>query len=308
MAIEKTEFTFPDETQGKDDKETEDKFEVEIQDDTPPADRGRKPMETAPAEPTEEELQAYSDSARNRIKHFSKGYHEERRAKEAALRERDELQKVAKAIVDENKALRGSLVEGNTALVEQAKLTVKGDVEAARKKLKEAQDAFDSDAIAEAQEALMAAKIRQDKLDSYRPAPLQAKENEVQIDKPAKQPPDPKLTGWMDRNKWFGNDSDMTALAYGVHDRLEQQGVPLGSDEYYTMLEAEVKKRFPEKFEDSGSGASSQKPKSNIVATATRSTAPKKIVLTQTQVAIAKRLNVPLELYARKVAEMERNQ
>lgn len=307
MAIEdKNEFKFPDEGGGKVEEE---KLEIEIQDDTPPADQGRKPMETAPEDPTDAELASYDQNVRKRIQHFTKGYHEERRAKETAQRERDELQRVAKAIVDENQQLRGSLSQGQTALVEQAKLTVKGELEQAQKAYETAVESFDTAAIVKAQQQLMSATIRADKLAGYKPPPLQEKKTDVQTQQQP-QPLDPKLVSWREDNAWFGAKKGMTAYALGVHEDLANEGVAVGSAQYYAKLDTEMRKRFPDEFDDSGStsGATTRTQKPNVVASATRSTAARKVVLTKTQVSTAKRLGVPLELYARKVAELERNQ
>lgn len=300
---ERTEFEFPDEAAAK--EEAKDVTpEIEVVDDTPEVDRNRRPMADPPKELTDEELSKYDESVKSRIKHFTKGYHEERRAKEAANREREEAVRLAQLVVEENKKLRGSLSEGHTALLGQAKQVVAKEVEEAKRKFKEAADAFDSDAMLAAQEELTAAKIKADKLENFKPAPLQQNETEVQIQQRTQVAPklDDKLTKWTEKNSWFGENKRMTAYALGVHEDLVNDGVPVGSDEYYEKLDADLRTRFPEKFETTDNDAKPRR-QSNVVAPATRSTAARKVVLTQSQVNIAKRLGVPLELYARKVAE-----
>jgi len=305
-----SDFKFPDEIEAE--KPSEEKLQIEIEgeseievvDDTPEVDRNRKPMKEAPAEVTDDELEQYSEGVKKRIQHFSKGYHEERRAKEAALREREEAVRLAHNLVEENKRLQGSLGQGQQALLEQAKKVVQNELDQAKQKFKAAYEAGDSDALVEAQEALAAAKYKAERVNNFKPAVAQPQNTVVQ---PAPRPEqkvqvDSKAKAWQDANSWFGDDKEMTALALAVHQDLVESGVDTSSDEYYEKINARVRKRFPEAF-------NSEKPKkSSVVAPATRSTAPRKIVLTQSQVQIAKRLGLTNEQYARAVAEEMRKQ
>jgi len=310
--IEKTEFEFPDEVEdnprkgGKVVEPESSAPEIEVVDDTPEEDRGRTPMAEPPKDVTDEELSKYDESVQKRIKHFTKGYHEERRAKESAEREKDEAIRLAQAVLEENKKLKGSVNQNQTALLEQAKKVVSGEVETAKRMYREAYEAGDTDKLVEAQEALTTAKIRADKVNNFRPAPLQVEETPVQTtQQPTRAAPvDDKLLAWQDKNQWFGSNKRMTAYALGLHEELVGEGIPSGSDEYYRRINTDIRERFSDQFgADESVDAKPQRAKSNVVAPATRSTAPRKIVLTQTQVNIAKRLGVPLELYARKVAE-----
>jgi hypothetical protein len=308
MTMEKTEFTFPDEQDSN--ARQADTSDIEVFDDTPAQDRNRRPMVDAPKDPTDEELSKYDDSVKKRIQHFTKGYHEERRAKESASREREEAVKFAQALVEENKQLRGSLSQGQTALVEQAKKNVENEMENAKRAYKEAADSFDSDAMLEAQQAITAATIKADKIENFRPAPLQRQETDVQTQQRTQQPTtvDSALEDWRGKNQWFGANKGMTAYALGLHEDLVEQGVQAGSKQYYEQLDADLKNRFPDQFEnDQQDGDARTQRRANVVAPVTRSTAPRKIVLSASQVNIAKRLGVPLELYARKVAEEMRN-
>jgi hypothetical protein len=309
---EKTEFEFPDEKEENPRKggavvEPEnDKPEIEVVDDTPEEDRYRTPMAEPPQDPTEEELASYSESIKNRFKHFTKGYHDERRAKEAALREKEEALRIAQKVFEENKQLKGSVNQNQTALLEQAKKVIGAEIEDAKRMYKEAYESGDSDKLLEAQEALTTARIKADKVNNFRPTPLQVEETPVQIAPQPQEaaPVDEKLLAWQDKNQWFGSNKRMTSYALGLHEELVESGIRVGSDEYYKRIDADIRERFPDQV---GAGesvdAKPQRTKSNVVSPATRSTAPKKIVLTQTQVNLAKRLGVPLELYARKVAE-----
>jgi len=215
--------------------------------------------------------------------------------------------RIAQAIAEENKKLKGSLSEGQTALLEQAKKVVANELEQAKRKYKEAYESGDSEALVNAQEELTSAKIKADKVNNYQPTPLQTEKTDVQpeqVQQPAPQI-DGKLQSWIDRNSWWGTNKRMTAYALGLHDDLVAEGIPAGSDEYYRRIDTDLQERFPDQLggKEPADAPTQRTRSSNVVAPATRSTAPKKIVLTQSQVAVAKRLGVPLELYARKVAE-----
>lgn len=309
MAVEQEEFKFPDEkVEEKNEKvefEVEADTEVEVVDDTPEPDRGRPPMKEPPSEVTEDELSQYSEGVKKRIQHFSKGYHEERRQKEAALREREEAIRLAQQLVEENKRLQSTQGQTQQVLLEQAKRVVQNEIEDAKRKYKEAYESGDADALVAAQDELTAAKIKADRVNNFRPAPVQ---RETPVVQPAPEPVreqqvDPKASAWQDANPWFGTDDEMTALALTVHRKLVESGVNPTSDEYYERIDSRMRQVFPDAFP-------SEKPvkKSTVVAPATRSTAPKKIVLTKSQVNIAKRLGLTNEQYARAIAEQMRNQ
>ena len=287
-------------------------LEIEVEDDTPPEDRGRKPSEP-PQDVTDEELENYSEKVKSRIKHFSKGYHDERRAKETALREREALEAYAKQLVEENQRLTGTVSKNQTALLGQAKQTVARELEAAKRQYKDAYESGDSDAMVEAQDAIATAKIRADKVANFKPAPLQTVETPVKV---PQQPietqavRDERAVSWADENPWFGSDDEMTAFALGLDSKLKKGGVDPQSDEYYEKINSRMRQVFPDQFDDGieDEPASTQRKSSNVVAPATRSTGPKKIRLTQSQIAIAKKLGVPLETYAKQAAELMRKQ
>jgi hypothetical protein len=301
-------FKFPDEkTTASEEKNSDVEYEIEVVDDTPEEDRGRTAAEP-PAEVTDEELNKYSDKRlKERLAHLGKGYHDERRAKEAAFREKEEALRLAQSVVEENKKLKGSLSDNQQILLEQAKKTVEAEVERAKKSYKDAYQSGDPDALVEAQEALTTAKINLDKVKNFKP-PLQEPEKEVQTTTSAQeQAVDPKAQRWYENNaSWYGKDREMTGYALALHEKLVlEDGLDPRSDEYYNRLDRRIRQVFSDKFssEEPAEARTSQRKKENVVAPATRSTAPKKIVLNATQVQLAKRLGVPLELYARKVAE-----
>jgi hypothetical protein len=336
MAFEKVEYKFPDEVESKNieiesssaveidisGKATKDEYsknknstaytkdndadeyDIEVVDDTPKADRGRKASEP-PAEITDEELEEYSDKVKNRIKHFSKGYHDERRAKETALRERQELEKLTRQLVEENNNLKTTTTKNQTVMLDQAKKAAERELQQAKVAYKAAYESGEADAVVEANESITTAKIKVDRLNNFKLPTLQATETPVQTRETATTPApvvDAKATDWAKTNTWFGTDDEMTSYVLGLHSKLVKSGVDPQSDEYYETIDSRMRTVFSENFEDA---EETEKPRrqSNVVAPATRSTSPKKVRLTQTQVTLAKRLGVPLELYAKKVAE-----
>jgi|TARA_R110002167_G_scaffold230091_1_gene435277 hypothetical protein len=326
MPFQKVEFEFPDEENEKTNIEvepsdaieidisgkqpekppkkevTDDEYEIEVVDDVPKSDRKRKPS-APPTEVTDEELEDYSEKVRNRIKHFSKGYHDERRAKEQATRERQELEKYAKTLIEENNQLKGTVDKNQAALLEQAKKTAAGETLIAKRQYKQAYEAGDADKVLEAQEKLTAANIKTDKLKNFTPPALQTEEDGVQVPQESQAPAiDERASDWAKENTWFGQDKEMTGYAMGLHEKLVSEGVNPSSDEYYETINSRMQSLFPDSFEGEAEETETKR-QPNVVAPATRSAAPKKVTLTQTQVAIAKRLGVPLELYAKKVAE-----
>ena len=319
--FEKVEFEFPDEKEARESKESEVKAEAkpeeesefEIVDDTPL--KGKSTEENvAPA--TEEELEQVN-SARviKRIQQLNRGLNYERQVKETALKEKEEALAFANKILEENKKLKGSLSEGQQALVEQAKVAVNFEVEQAKEKFKKAYDSGDTDALLAAQEELTAAKIKADKVNNFKPEPLQDEESDVKtqkqqvIEQPTPVVKDKRAAEWHDQNPWFGKDEEMTSFALGVHQKLVKSGVDPRSDEYYDRLNSRVRQVFPDQFAEEEVSEDEEQPrqkKSAVVAPVTRSVAPKKITLTTTQVALAKKLGVPLELYAKQIAEMRK--
>jgi len=297
----------------------EEEVEVEVVDDTPKVDRGRK-SSSPPEEVTDEELENYSEKVKKRIKHFSKGYHDERRAKETAERQKEEAINYAGQLIQENKKLKGSVDSSHNSLIESAKKQVESEMVVARKQYKDAYESGEPDSIVTAQEGLNAAQIRMDKVERLRPrvrgevrGTLQQPRNTVQSQVPQTQPPverDEKAEAWRDENPWFGDDDEMTALALGLHTKITKEGTSPQSDEYYERINSRMRQLFPAEFdggvEDEPAGR--RKKSSNVVAPATRSTSPKKVTLSQTQVALAKRLGVSLEDYAKQAAVLLRKQ
>ena len=282
---------------------SDNELEIEVVDDTPKADRNRKPSDP-PEDVTDEELEDYSEKVRRRIQHFSKGYHDERREKEKAIREREELERLSQQLVDENRRLKESEQKSQTALLEQAKKAADNEISAAKRAYKRAYDNGDSDKVLEAQDRLTNAKLKADKLENFRLPQQTTTEQEpppppVQIDE--------KTRVWQKENPWFNTDEEMTSFALGLHNRLVKEGVDPQTDDYYERINTRMREVFPDNFEDEPEVRQQQR-SNNVVAPATRSTAPKKIRLTQTQLTLAKRLGLTPEQYAKQVAlDMRKN-
>jgi hypothetical protein len=328
----KDDFKFPHEEEEKSkgkpvDTEDDGGFEVEIEDDTPEPDKGRKPMKEPVEEPTEDELASYDEKVQQRIKKFTRGYHDERRAKEEALREREAAEKLTKQLWDQNRKLQEQVSLGSKAYIEQSKSSAEMEFENAKKKYKEAYESGDSDAVVEAQAEVSRATLNLDKVQNMRP--LQVEENDVQIQqRSTAAPTTDRDNRWMSKNTWFGTDPEMTASALGLHQKLaKEQGAGfIGTDDYYKKVDATMRRRFPEYFDDTQSyedDAPSKKASepvyedepprratkpANVVAPASRSTPPNRIRLKASEAAIARRLGVPLEEYAKQVAQLRRGE
>jgi hypothetical protein len=325
-------FEFPDEKEAKgkpiNTKDKDDGFEIEIEDDTPPEDRGRRPMKTPVEDVTEDELSEYDEKVQARIKKLGKGYHDERRAKEEALREREAAETLAKQLWEQNLQLQNQVQAGSKAYIEKSKTSAAMEFENAKKKYKEAYEAGDSDALVEAQAEVSRATLKIDKINNMRP--LQAQQKSVQPQQSYANPPKVSETDerWMQKNTWFGTDPEMTASALGLHQKLAKElgADRVGSDDYYKRVDTTMRRRFPEYFEDAQSyedDAPSKKvsepayedepPRratkpANVVAPASRSTPPNRIRLKASEAAIARRLGVPLEEYAKQVAQLKRGE
>lgn len=297
------------------DENEENGAKIEIVDDTPPADRGREPMPKEIVDEFEaDELEEYSDKVKTRLKQAKKLYHDERREKERALRENTEAMAAAARLLEENKRLKGTLSQGETVLLDSFKQSAGFEVEAAKRAYKEAHETGDPDKLVEASEALNNAIFKARQLDTYKSA-SQPDNNVVEESSQASQTPRPdaKAVAWQERNTWYGSDPEMTASALGLHQKLVQErgAAYAGSDEYWAHVDTTMKRRFPEYFGESekpdGKAASQREPNPAVVAPASRSRSPKKIVLRQSQLAIAKKLGLTPEQYARELMKLENN-
>jgi hypothetical protein len=310
-------YKFPDEVDNDnvDNKEAPgNEVEVEIVDDTPVKDRGREPLNREVADPTDDEINSYSDGVQKRIKELTHARHDERRAKEALFREKQELERLAQHMANENKKLKEYVQTGSVQYAESIKKVAENDLETAKRKYKEAYESADSDAMVAAQEAMTEAKMRTEAAKNFRPAPLQASEVDVQT--PQTQVPrqdlDDKTVRWQAKNRWFGADGyeEVTSFALGLHQKLVNSGVDPRSDDYFERIDARMKSTFPDMFgetEDKPRSGDGSKRPTSVVAPATRSTGARKVQLTPTQVALAKKYGLTPQQYAAEVAKLEKS-
>jgi hypothetical protein len=306
-------FKFPDEIEDvKVEVVGDDDFEVEVVDDTPEQDRGRKPLDREVEDPTDDEIEQYTQGAQKRIKELTHARHDERRAKEATLREKQELEVLTQRLLDENKKLRQNVNTGSEQYTQMAKTAAEAELDKARREYKAAQEAFDSDAILAAQEALLDAKMKLENAKNFRQTPLQDENFEVQTtpQEPQRVQPDEKTLRWQAKNQWFGSNGfeEVTSYALGLHQKLVNSGTDPRSDEYFEQIDARVKSKFPEVFggnEDKPRSGDTPRKPASVVAPATRSSGKKTVQLTKTQLALAEKFKLTPQQYAAQVARLE---
>jgi hypothetical protein len=315
-------FKFPDEIESKQDDprveidiEAEGDIEIEIEDDTPEPDRGRKPLDKEVEDPSDDEVEQYSDKVQKRIKELAHARHDERRAKEAALREREEAIRATQQLVEENRRLKSYVSNGEQTYAHVLKEKAQADLEMARRRYKEAAESYDSDAMLSAQEALQEAKIRLMQAENFRPTPLQDENQQVYSQPQEQQTPalDEKTLRWQAKNQWFGADGfeEMTAMAIAMHSKLVNQNGPeyARTNEYFERIDARLREKFPEHYgedrRDSPRDTSTKKPPATVVAPGTRSSGAKKVKLTKTQEIFARRLGLTPQQYAMEVLKLE---
>jgi len=324
-------YEFSDEKETKQSKAAaeEDKLDIEIEDDTPVQDRGRKPMKEPVEEPTEDELATYDEKVQARIKKFTRGYHDERRAKEEALREREAAETYARQVLEENKKLQQQLSTGSKAYIETSQEAAAAALVAAKKKYKEAYDSADPDELADAQAEITRATLKIERTSDMKPIEIEEREFKAPVDTAPKV--NPRTQRWIENNRdWWGRDEEMTSAALGLDKKLQREyGVEyIGSADYFKTIDSTMRKRFPEHFEDVQSDEEEYDPPprkrsepayedettrratkpSSVVAPATRSTPPNRIRLKASEVAIARRIGVSVEEYAKQVALLRRNE
>lgn len=287
------------------------KPEIDVEDDTPPEDRGREPMPKEIVEELEnDELEEYSEKVKVRLKQMKKVWHDERREKEREAREKAEALAAAQRLLEENRRLKQNLSQGEQTLVGSFKQNAEFEVEKAKREYREAYEAGDADRLVEAQEKLNVASYKLQQISNYRPT-LQEREPEVEQQVQPVQAPqlDRKTIAWQERNTWYGSDPEMTASALGLHQKLINERGPqfAGTDEYWDAVDKTMRRRFPDYFGDEvvEKPASRESKPPTVVAPASRSRSPKKIVLKQSQLAIAKKLGLTPEQYARELMKME---
>ena len=299
----------------QDSKPQQEALLIEEEDDTPVADRNRDPLPQNVVEEIENDtLEGYSERVKQRMAQLKKVWHDERRAKESAEREKEEAIRFARNISGENTNLKKTLSSGEVEYIKAIQDSTEKEVEVAKRNYTDAYETGETDLIVEAQAQMNEAQYKLNKAKSLKPRYSQEKalqDNEKSVQNESLQPrvpvPDARAQDWQAKNNWFGKDEEMTSLALGLHEKLVRSGIDPSSDVYYRRIDETMQKRFPENF---GNGTleqdkPSQRKPSNVVAPATRTTAPKKIRLSKTQVALAKKLKLTPEQYAREMMKLE---
>jgi hypothetical protein len=281
--------------------------EEEITIETPEAATEDKvEVTTDPKEkPQGDELDSYSKGVQSRIKKLTEKYRQEERDKAEALR-------VSQELLDENKKLKSRVQALDTGYLSEYGTRLESQTDAAKRLYKEAYEAGDSDKMLEAQQLISTIAVEQSRYNTAKArADQQAKTAVQEQPKPQQAPvqqrpqPDPRAQDWAEKNAWFGDDKIMTTAAFTIHQQLvEEEGFDPKSDEYYTEVDSRIRKEFPHKFQTAKKSGGAQV--AAAAASASRSTAKsgrRSVKLSHSQVAIAKKLGVPLEEYAKYVKE-----
>jgi hypothetical protein len=261
----------------------------------------------ARVESGEDDLDSYSASVQKRIKNLTHKYRE-------AERQQEEATRVAQQLLQENEQLKGRMQKLDSGYLNEYGARIESQIGAARRAYKEAYEAGDTDAMIEAQEALARATNEKDRYEiAKRRAETQqsaVRQQSGQYAQPqpqqaqAQPKPDPRAQSWAEKNEWFGQDEVMTYAAFGIHRKLvEEEGFDPQSDEYYTEIDRRMRSEFPNKFAAEKSSRKSQVASAASSASRTTKQGRRSVKLSPSQIAIAKKLNVPLEEYAKYVKE-----
>lgn len=312
--FEREEYKFPDEIEQEEEKKGEKvekeakepeqkqlEIEIEVEDDRPQRDRVEPLPEKLKEELYDDELTDYSAKVKQKLMQMKKLAHDERREKEQSAREAQEAYAIAQKVLEENRRLKQLQSETEKNVLISLQKTLDMEMAQAEKDLKEAHESGDTDKMIAAQKKLTEVSFKSERVKNYRP-PLQQQEPAVQMRQPAQAiKPDPTAVAWQQENSWFGGrepeEKLMTSVALAMHEQLLEEGVRVSSQEYYRRIDETVRKRFPERFEDDTK--SERSTPATVVAPATRSTSPKKVKLTASQMRTIKTLQITPEQYVR---------
>jgi hypothetical protein len=225
-----------------------------------------------------------------------------------AERQRDEYYRVASRIMEENNSLRKQAQEFSSTSVEEMEARINADVDAAKLDFKKAYEDGDADKMVEAQDRMLKANAQTSKLERMRTSA--SPENFVSREQTITPPPDTRAVEWASRNAWFQKDNVMTNAAYAIHDDLIGQGVNVGGDDYYQRIDQRMREEFPHKFKDEEMDSQTPARKGNVAQVVTPggndTGRSKKVRLTPSQVAVANRLGVPIEEYAKQFVALDK--
>ena len=291
-------------------KVEEQEIAIETPEEEAPKEAAPEQVEEAPKEEPkqEDELDSYSKGVQSRIKKLTEKYRQEERDKSEAVR-------LSQQLMEENEKLKSRVKALDTGYLSEYGTRLQTQTEAAKRMLKEAYEAGNSDGVVEAQQLMSNIAAEQQR---YNTAKAQAdRQANMQVQQPQEQPqqqqpvqqqraqPDPRAVAWKDKNDWFGSDKIMTAAAFALHSQLtEEEGFDPNTDEYYTEVDKRLRQEFPHKFsETKKSGGGSQVASAGNSASRSTKQGRRSVKLSHSQVAIAKKLGVPLEEYAKYVKD-----
>lgn len=280
-------------------------LQVEVIDDTPPEDKNRPRRTGAPDLGDEDEVAQYSEKVKKRISKLKYEFHEERRRAEELERQQQALADFAKRVREENQHLKKALQSGQTIIADQMQNRVESEFENAKRRLREAVELGDIDKQVDAQRDIARLAVEADKVRSFRPIEIEEPEAEPEPRYEQQTPPpkpDAKTLAWAKKNTWFGRDREMTDFARHIHDRLVVfDRVSPTTDEYWEKLDGEMRKRYPHIAGDADDeDVRTPPPKQSVVVAPVKrnSAPPRKVQMSASEVAIAKRLGLTIEQYA----------
>ena len=276
--------------------------EVELPLNLEEKDKKAEEVAETKEEKKEDEVTEYSKKVQTRINQITDRYRKEQRDKEEAVR-------LAETLKSENEKLQTQIQNLDKGYISEYGTRIESQLASASDALKKALEVNDTDAIVKAQQAIAKVTIEQERhriakerqeqnvsRETSEPQTIQQPQQQLQ------QQPDPKAKAWAEKNSWFGENEEMTYLALGLDKKLVQEGFDLGSDEYYSELDKRIRTRFPEEFQQETSGVNRVAP-ADSTASRSNSKGRRTVKLSPSQVMMAKRLNVPLEEYAKYVKE-----
>lgn len=220
-----------------------------------------------------------------------------------AERQRDEYYKVAQKVMDENNSLRKKAQEFSTSSVSEMEARIEADIQKAKADYKKAYEEGNSDELVEAQERMFKATSQTSRLEAMK---QEASPDNYKEMEPIAPPPDQRAVEWASRNTWFNNDSVMTNAAYAIHDEVVKGGIEISSDAYYEAIDKRMREEFPHKFKDDPQDTGGSYRNTVVTPGGNESGRSKKVRLSPSQVAVAKRLGVPLEEYAKQFVALDK--
>ena len=287
--------------------------EVEItDDDVPETDRNKwvadDERDGEPDIPGEEEVRGYAKDVQKRIGNMTARIHAERRRADGVAREHQEAVNLAQRLLSENNQLKGVIEQGEKVLMGEHRGRLQGAIDQAKIAYREAHEAGDAAGMIAAQENLAKAVAQMERAAGYRPMQMQREDDTILRAPPQQEQGqvDPEAAKWAEKNKWFGRDDAMTGYALGFHKHLiEREGITPDQPDYYKKLNAEMRRRFPDRFRGSLPERRSAAPVGAVSRTGNASA--RTVRITESQAKLARRLGLTVEQYAQQIVAEQDN-